>query len=350
MNKKNPSMKIGNRIVGLDYPPLVIAEIGINHNGSLETAKKMVDEAFLAGAEIIKHQTHIVSDEMSHAAKYIKPGNSNESIYEIMKRAALSETEETILKEYVETKGMIFISTPFSRSAADRLEKMDVCAYKIGSGECNNYPLIEHIAKFKKPMIISTGMNDISTIRGAVAILEQNNIEYALLHTTNIYPTPPYLVRLGGMVELQKNFPNVVVGLSDHTTSNLACFAATALGASILERHFTDSMDRKGPDIINSMDPIALKSLLIGSKNIALMRGGEKCAANEEQVTMDFAFASVVTIKDIKHGDIFTTDNIWVKRPGSGEIKARFFKNILGKKSKRNISVDEQLCWSDIDE
>ena len=300
---KKPQLNICGRIVGENYPPLVITEIGINHEGSLKTAFELVDAAISVGAEVIKHQTHVVEDEMSGAAKKIIPGNADVSIYKIMERCALNEEDETKLKEYVESKGMIFISTPFSRAAVDRLERMGVSAYKIGSGECNNYPLIEHIASFGKPMIVSTGMNDIPSIRKMVDILKKYNIQYALLHTTNLYPTPPHLVRFGAMQELQKEFPDSIIGLSDHTTSNLACFGAVALGASILERHFTDSMDRNGPDIVNSMDPEALKELIIGSIELAKMRGGKKEAAKEEQVTIDFAFATVVTIKNVKKGE-----------------------------------------------
>lgn len=342
-------MIIENRKVGEAYPPLVIVEIGINHEGSLETAFEMVDAAWKAGAEMVKHQTHIVEDEMSQEAKKVIPGNADVSIYEIMERCALSEEDEIKLKEYVESKGMIFISTPFSRAAADRLERMGVSAYKIGSGECNNYPLIEHIASFGKPMIVSTGMNSIESVRKTVEILEAYNIPYGLLHTTNLYPTPSHLVRLGAMQELHNEFPNAVIGLSDHTTSNLACFAAVALGASILERHFTDRMDRPGPDIINSMDPIALKELIIGSEEIAKMRGGKKEAAKEEQVTIDFAFATVVTIKPIKKGEILTKENIWVKRPGTGEIKAEEYNNLLGKCVTKDIANDTHLHWSDFE-
>jgi N-acetylneuraminate synthase len=225
---------------------------------------------------------------------------------------------------------------------------MKVKAYKIGSGECNNYPLIEHIAAFKKPMIVSTGMNDIHSVRRTVKILEKYEISYALLHTTNLYPTPVHLVRLGAMQELQKEFPKAIVGLSDHTTSNRACFAATALGACILERHFTDSMSRPGPDIVNSMDPLALKELIDGCTEIALMRGGKKEPTKEEQVTIDFAFATVVTIKPIKKGDKFTKDNIWVKRPGVGEIPAEKYNQILGKISSVDIQIDTHIKWSNI--
>jgi N-acetylneuraminate synthase len=345
-----PFFEINGRKIGEEYEPLVIAEIGINHEGSLKTAFEMVDAAYSAGAEVIKHQTHIVEDEMSKEAKKVIPGNTNVSIYEVIKRCALSEEDEISLKNYVESKGMTFISTPFSRAAADRLERMGVAAYKIGSGEMNNYPLLDHIASFGKPMIVSTGMNDINSINKAVKVLEKHGVKYALLHTTNLYPTPPNLVRLGAMQELIINFPNAVIGLSDHTLNNNACLAAVALGASILERHFTDTKNRPGPDIVCSMTPDEMQDLINGAKEIYKMRGGTKEAASEEQVTIDFAFSTVVTTKPIDEGELFTKDNIWVKRPGTGEIKAEHYENILGKKSKKRIDVDEHLKWSDVGE
>ncbi len=338
-------MVIKDRKIGENFKPLIICEIGINHGGSLKIAKQMVDTAKNAGAEVIKHQTHIVEDEMTKEAKKVIPVHANESIYHIMEKCALNEKDEKELKSYVESNNMIFISTPFSRAAADRLHSMDVDAYKIGSGECNNYPLIEHIARFNKPMIISTGMNTINSVKKTVEILEKYNISYALLHTTNLYPTPSHLVRLGAMTELKENFPNAVIGLSDHTTSNLACLSAVALGASILERHYTDSMKRIGPDIINSMDPHSLTELIEGSNEIFKMRGGVKKPVKEEQGTIDFAFATVVTIKPIKKGETLSLNNIWVKRPGTGEILAENFDDILGKKAKIDIKNDEHLKW-----
>jgi N-acetylneuraminate synthase len=340
---------IGDRVVGEAELPLVIGEMGINHNGSLKDAIKIVDAAIDAGIEVIKHQTHVIEDEMTASAKNVIPGNSNKSIYQIMSECALSETDEIDLKNYIEDKGKIFISTPFSRAAADRLSKMDVPAYKIGSGECNNYPLIEHIADFGKPIILSTGMNSIESVSKAVKIFESKEIPYALLHTTNIYPTPNNLVRLGAMTELNDKFPNALVGLSDHTLSNHACFGAVALGASILERHFTDSMSRSGPDIICSMDPVAARDLLEGVSILFEERGGSKGAVPEEQPTIDFAFATIVAIKDIKNGEVFSKDNLWVKRPGTGGIKAEFFNDVLNKKALKNISIDTHLKWSDVE-
>ena len=343
------TFNIGDIKIGIGEEPLVIPEMGINHEGSLEVAKLIVDAAARAGAKIIKHQTHIVEDEMSHAAKKVIPGNTDVSIYEVMERCALSEEEEFELMQYVESKGMIFLSTPFSRAAADRLHRFGVKAYKIGSGELNNYPLIKHVASFGKPMIVSTGMNDISRIRKAVDIMEAADVPYALLHTTNLYPTDPKLVRLGAMQEMMKAFPGVPIGLSDHTLTNTACIAAMALGATVVERHFIDKMDRPGPDVICSMDEQHCAELIAAAKDVPLMLGGNKEAAKEEQVTIDFAFATVVTIKNIKAGETFTIDNLWVKRPGTGEILAEKFEDILGKKAKVDIDNDTQLTWDMIE-
>ncbi len=343
----NPFIEIAGRKIGIDFPPLVIAEIGINHEGSLKVAKQMVDAAKRAGAEMIKHQTHIVEDEMSGAAKKVIPGNATVSIYEIMQRCSLNETDELALKNYVESSGMIFISTPFSRAAAERLKKFDIPAFKIGSGECNNYPLLEHIASFGKPVILSTGMNTIESVQKAVAIFDKHNVPITLLHTTNLYPTPLHLVRFGAMTELHNAFPDKVFGLSDHTLNNNACLGAVALGASILERHFTDVMQRTGPDIVCSMDENATKELIISSNEIWQMRGGTKKPAQEEQVTIDFAFATVCTISDIKKGEKLSKENIWVKRPGTGKILAEHFNDILGKTAIRDILNDEQLTFED---
>lgn len=342
-NKMIPEFEISGRKIGYNYDPLVIAEIGINHGGKLSEALKLVDQAYKSGVEIIKHQTHIPEDEMSSEAKNVIPSHTKESIYEIIDDCSLSEKDEIKLKEYVESKNMIFISTPFSRRAALRLEKMNVPAYKIGSGECNNYPLLKLISSFGKPIILSTGMNTIASIKKAVNIFESFNIPYALLHCTNIYPTPNSLVRLGAINELFHHFPKAVIGLSDHTTSNYPCIASVALGASILERHFTDSMDRVGPDIICSMDPKECKELIHASKIVKEARGGKKGPVPDEKATIDFAYASVVSTKSIKKGEIFSKNNIWVKRPGTGELLAEEYENILGKESTVDINKDVQI-------
>lgn len=339
--KNFPTFEISGRMVGINYSPLVIAEIGINHEGSLIKAMRMVDDAETVGCECIKIQTHVVEDEM--IPNDVIPGNASESIWDIMSRCALSREEEIQLKEYIERKGMIFLSTPFSRAAAVQLYEMNVPAFKIGSGECNNYPLIEHIARYKKPIILSTGMNDINSIKKAVSIIKNHNVPYALMHCTSIYPTPYEKIRLGAIAQLNQEFPEAVLGLSDHSLSNYPCLGAVSLGVSILERHFTSDKNWSGPDIEISMGPGELKELIEGSAIIHKALGGNKGILKEEDPTIQFAYASVVSIRNIQAGEIFTYDNIWVKRPGTGEIKAEFFNSLLGKVCEVDVPENTQI-------
>lgn len=334
-------IEICGRKVGTDHPPLVLAEIGINHEGNFEKAIRMIDDAHSVGCECVKFQCHVIEDEM--IPNNVIPGNAKESIWDIMSRCALSESEDIELKRYVESKGMIFLSTPFSRAAAIRLEKMGVCAYKIGSGECNNYPLIAHIASYGKPIILSTGMNDKSSIQKSVDIIQSKKVPYALLHCTSIYPTPFSKVRLGALTELANDFPDAVIGLSDHSISNYPCIGSVALGASILERHFTSDKSWPGPDIEISMDPSDLREIINASRIIHSSLGGRKEILKEEQPTIDFAYASVVSIKTISAGDTFSIDNLWVKRPGTGELKADKYDWILGKIATQNIPSNTQI-------
>ncbi len=334
---------IGTVPVGAGMPPLVIPEIGINHGGSLRVACTMVDAAAKAGARLIKHQTHVVEDEMSDEARKVIPGNSKESIYDVMAHCAISEEDERELMRYTESIGLEFISTPFSRAAADRLERFGVKAFKIGSGEMNNYPLLEHVASFGKPMIVSTGMNSLEDVEKAVNLLERKGVSYALLHCTNLYPTKPEQVRLGAMRQMMERFPGVPIGLSDHTLNNNACIAALALGAVVVERHFTDSMAREGNDIPCSMDPNALRELLTAAAEVPAMLGGTKAALPEEQITIDFAFATVVTIADIWAGELFSEKNLWVKRPGTGEIRAEEYPSLLGRRAACDITSGTHL-------
>ena len=201
----------------------------------------------------------------------------------------------------------------------------------------NNLPLIRYISKFKKPIILSTGMNDLKSIKVTTKILDSKKIKYALLHTTNIYPTPYNLVRLNSIKELQKNYRNKPIGLSDHTVDNYTSYAALGMGACIIERHFTDKSSRKGPDISCSMNPISLKELIDASKKIFYSLKGEKKPVKEEKPTINFAFASVVAIKDIGKGEKFNNKNIWVKRPGIGYFKADKYEKLLGKYCIKDI-------------
>jgi sialic acid synthase SpsE len=328
--------------------PLIIAEIGINHDGSYYKARQMVDDAYRAGCKCVKFQCHVVDDEYVPAAKNVIPGNAKENIYDIMARCALSEAEEQRLKLYVESLGMFYLCTPFSRAAADRLHRMNVKAYKIGSGECNNYPLVEHIARFGKPVILSTGMNSIESIIPAVDILERAGLEYGLLHCTSMYPTPYDKVRLGAMAELKKQFPRAHVGLSDHSLGIYTSLAAIALGAEIVEKHFTHDKTWPGPDNPISLEPYELAELVKGAEAIKLALGGNKSVLQEEKPTIAFARASVVSTQYIHAGERLTRENIWVKRPGTGGIPAADYDKALGCVALCDIPKDYQLSWHDV--
>jgi len=339
--------RLGNRLIGTKQTPLVIAEVGINHGGEVEKAKQMVRDAYSVGAECVKFQMHIIEDEMVPIAKESVPGHTKESIWEIIEKCALTVEEHVELKKLCEYLGIIYLCTPFSRAAADTLESIGIQSYKIGSGECNNYPLIKHIAEFQKPIILSTGMNDLESIRPSVKILKDAEVDFALLHCTSLYPTPYEKVRLGAMQDLINAFPEVPIGLSDHSVGNYACFGAVALGASIVEKHFTSDKSWPGPDIPVSINPLELKDLIIGTRAIHVSSGGTKEILDEEKPTINFAYSSVVSIKHIKKSEIFSRENIWVKRPGGG-IPAKKFDDIIGKTAIKDIEKDVQLKEEDI--
>lgn len=341
-------MKIAGREIGPNHPPLVIAEIGINHGGDLAVAKHMVRLAALSGCEMVKHQTHIIEDEMTDEAKSIFPPNADVSIWQVMEHCALGREDEAELKRYTESLGMIWISTPFSRAACDFLETLDVPAYKIGSGEADNLPLIRHIARKGKPVIMSTGMQSIETIRASVAILDAAGIDYALLECTNLYPSPPEIVSLRGVSELKAAFPNAVVGFSDHSIGPEMALASVALGACILERHYTDTRYRIGPDIINSMDPAELRLLIDRSREIWVAANNPKQRTEAEEPVYRFARASVVADADLPAGHVITEADIWARRPGSGEIAGYDFDKVVGKRLTRAVTRNTQLKWGDL--
>lgn len=341
-------MKIAHREISSQRPPIVIAEIGINHGGDLMVAKKMILAAHEAGCEMVKHQTHFIDDEMTEEAKSIFPPNANKSIWHVIEECALSKDEEIELKTYAESLGMIYISTPFSRAAADFLNEIGVPAFKIGSGECTHLPLIRHIAKFGKPVIMSTGMQSIESLRPSVEILEEAEIDYALLECTNLYPSPPELVSLRGINELRTAFPKALIGFSDHSIGPEIALSSVALGSCIIERHFTDSRYRIGPDISCSMDPCELKFLIDRSREIHTALHNPKTRTVPEEDVYKFARGSVVADRDMPAGQIITESDIWARRPGSGEIGVEHFYKLIGARLIQPVQRNQQLRWSDL--
>ncbi len=332
---------IGNRGIGGNHPPLVIAEIGINHDGVFSRAERMLRDAAQAGAECVKLQCHVVDDEM--IANDVVPGNAKESIWNMMRRCALSLEEERALLDLAQELGLLCLSTPFSRAAADRLQALGIPAFKIGSGECNNYPLVRHIAGFGKPVLLSTGMNDVETVRPSVELLRAAGVPFALLQCTSMYPTPYDKVQLGGLEELRQAFPDAVVGLSDHSLGHYTVLGAVALGAKIVEKHFTSDQSWPGADIDISLTPPELAELVKGAAAIHAALGGGKRILAEEAPTIAFAYASVVTIRPIAAGETLSSENLWVKRPGTGAFLARDYDSLLGRRAAVDIPADVQL-------
>jgi len=337
---------IEKRKIDSSMPPFIIAEAGINHEGDLRKALALVDAAKECGADCIKFQCHITEKEMIKTD--MRPGDiSKEALWNIIKRCELTKKEEIKIKKYCQKKDIIYLSTPFSREAADRLENMGVKAFKIGSGECNNIPLIEHIAKKKKPIILSTGMNNLASIKRSVAVIKKYKVPFVLMHCVSMYPTPYDKVNLGAIDELKKAF-NVPVGLSDHSLGIYTALGAVALGAVTLEKHFTISRKWPGPDNPISIEPYELKELVRGARAVWQALGGGKKILKEEKPVIKFAYASVVTIKPIKKGEKFSLDNLWVKRPGTGDFIGEDLYKIIGKKAKRDLPSDYQIKKRDI--
>ena len=330
-------IKIGKRIISKNSKPLIVAEIGINHFGSLKLAKRIVDSAKKSGAEAVKVQIHLPDEEMSEEAKRIKPGNSNTSIYKIITRNSLSLKEEKELKKYIEKKKLIYIATPFSYKAAKWLNDNNLKVFKIGSGECNNIPFIKYICSFNKPMIISTGMNNLETVKKTVRIVEKNKIPHALLHCINLYPTDYKYIRLGRLNKMNKIFKSSIIGYSDHSIGNTIPIAALALGAKIIEKHFVIDKNRKGPDVICSMDKTELKDLIAASIKIHEAFSSDKEIISEEDKTRKFAFHSVVSKIDINKNEILSWKNLTTKRPGIGDFPSYKIYDLIGKKAKKYI-------------
>lgn len=336
------------KILGLKKNPVIISELGINHFGNLKMAKKMVDNIYDAGGRIVKNQSHILNEEMSKEAKKIKPENADTSIFNVIKKNMMSFKDEVKLKSYVEKKKMVYISTPFSILAAKRLNDLKVKLFKIGSGEFNNFPLLNEIVKYKKPIILSTGMNNLKSIKETVNFLKKKNVDFMLMHCVSDYPVKDKDLQLSFISTLKKLFPQLIIGYSDHSKTIIPSIAAISLGAEVIEKHFVLSKNQIGPDVVCSMDKNDLQLLIQASDIFYKKKDKTRMITRAEKKTAKFAFASVVSIKNIKKGERFDTNNIWVKRPGTGYFAAKKFYKVIGKISKNNISKDTQLKKSDV--
>jgi sialic acid synthase SpsE len=343
MTSRN-AIRIAGREIGPGHPCFVIAEAGINHNGDEKLAADLVAAAAAAGADAIKFQTHFPEHEMlkgGATAAYV-----GESLFDLLTRTALTREAHGRLQTLAKQKGIIFLSTPFSREAADFLETIDVPAFKTGSGELTHLPMQRHIARKGKPMIISTGMSTPEEIDRTVQAVRGEGASFALMHCTSTYPTPYEHVQLGCIPALQQKY-GVPVGFSDHTLGSYMAFAAVSLGANLFEKHFTTSRSLPGPDQEGSMEPDELKKVVEGIRAIEQASGATKQIQPGEQDVRNMAHHSVVSLREIRAGEKIAADAVWAKRPGTG-IPARQLNDVIGRVAKRAIAKDALVSWDDL--
>lgn len=325
----------------------IIAEAGVNHNGSLKTAKEMVCLAAEAGADAIKFQTFRSESLLSKTAQkadYQKEQTgSDESQLDMIKKLELSFDSFVELQSYCKEKGILFLSTPFDFESIDFLAALDMPIFKVPSGEVTNLPHLLKIASFKKPVILSTGMCTMEEVEYAVNVLTSNGAaDLTLLHCNTQYPTPFSDVNLKAMLSLKNKF-GLKIGYSDHTLGIEVPIAAAALGSEVIEKHFTLDHSMDGPDHKASLEPRELKAMVRAIRNIeAALGDGIKRVTASERNNIVVARKSIVAKKDIKTGDVFTTDNITVKRPGNGISPTKWF-DVIGNRAKKNFSEDELI-------
>lgn len=325
----------------------IIAEAGVNHNGSIDIAKRMIDVAAEAGVDYIKFQTFkaekLVVEKAQQAEYQKKNTGKTESQLDMLKKLELTQDDFIELKEYCGEKKVGFISTPFDFESIDFLETLDMDLWKVPSGEVTNYPYLVKIAKTHRSVVMSTGMCDIDEIREAVKVLRDNGCgELTLLHCNTMYPTPFEDVNLKAMETLKREF-NVPVGYSDHTLGIEVPIAAVALGATVIEKHFTLDKNMEGPDHKASIDPVELKQMVSAVRNVEKALGdGDKHVTDSERANKTVARKSIVAATDIKAGEVFTEVNLTVKRPGTG-ISPMRWPEVLGRKADRDYKKDELI-------
>jgi N-acetylneuraminate synthase len=341
-------LKIGSRTVSQETPPLVVAELGINHSGSINKAKELVLAAKEAGAEAVKTQIHIPDAEMTQDARKVRPPNASKSIYEVIDESSLDLEAEQELRLFVRDHGLIYIATPFSLAALSFLKSIQPDAIKIGSGEIDHTLFVREVAASGFPVIASTGMHSASEIFSSINELRAYSTNYALLQCTNVYPCPPAAVALHGMNELENLYQPDAIGFSDHCEGTVIALAAIALGAQIVEKHFIDDPRATGPDVSASMTPSQLKELILGGNEIFQALGRSKARQPEEEATYRFARSSVYALRNIRRGEKFTRENLWAKRPGTGEIPAQSLPGLLGQFAARDILAEKLLVTKDV--
>lgn len=331
-------LQIDGKKIGVGFSPYVIAEGGLNHNGDVRIAKKMIEEAAKSGADAIKFQTYKTEEFLRKSSQY----------FDIFKKVELSFENFEELKDYSKNQGITFFSTPFDIESAEFLKKIDVPCFKIASSDLTNIPLIRHVAKSGKPVIISTGLAIMDEVREAVTCcLHEGNDNIALLHCVANYPTLPEETNLEAIRTMKSTF-SFSIGYSDNGESTLVDLVAASIGAEIIEKHFTLDKKMKGPDHSFSIDPEGLKILASQLKTINKMKGNGIKTPRESELKMRSAIRKSLTAKKkIKQGETLIPELISIKRPAEG-IEPKYFQQIVGKKATKDIEEDAAIRWHDI--
>lgn len=326
----------------------MIAEAAVNHQGDYEIARHMVYVAHALGADAIKFQYHVLDNEMLRVAPQSE--NFDDPLYDTLDKTNLSNDEHVALKSLCDELGIDYLCTPFSRDAADKLEELAVSVYKTGSGELTNLPLQEHIARKGKPMIISTGMCTVEEIRETVQLVSEIGTPFMLTHCVSAYPAPYEITNLG-LIPAYREMFGVPVGLSDHSRGVYTSLGAVALGACLIEKHFTLDKMQKGPDHASSLEPFELNELVKGARAVWLALGSERKVFAEEEPIIAWARESVVSESLIPSGTLITENMVWVKRPSpaEGAIPAKDLSQVIGRKAKVDIPPNVQIRWDQLD-
>ncbi len=347
-------IKIGSRLVGSGYPTFIIAEAGVNHDGSIEKAKKMIDVAVAAGADAVKFQTftgETLASKDAMLATYHKKGavSEQETLKELLKRLELNKEQHRVLFEYARQRGIMIFSTPFDEKSVDILEELGVDLYKIASFSLTNYPLLRHIAKKNKPMVMSTGLHTLGEIEEAVKVIyETGNTQLALLHCTSHYPITAADANLRTMNTLRSAF-DVPVGYSDHTMGITVTLASVAMGATIVEKHFTLNTQDRGVDHDASISPAELYGLVQGIRDIeAAMGTSRKVIPQIEKEIQKVHRPSLVSTVDIPAGVVLTSEMVGIKKPGTG-IHPRDLAWVIGRKATVAIEADRLIKKEDLE-
>lgn len=354
MKYKLKEFSIEGRKIGRKRPIFLIAEAGVNHNGKISLAKKMVDIASNAEVDAIKFQTYFVEElilEKTPKVEYQKTNkDDNENFYDLLKSLALTSDEFLELKNYCNKKGLVFLSTPFDFKSLDLLDKLNVSAYKIGSGDMNNFPLIEKICSKEKPILVSTGMATMKEVRELVSFIEEHhNYEFILLQCTSNYPTPIRDINLNVIDTYKSEFPDIIIGFSDHSLGLVASLGAAAKGVKVIEKHFTLDKNMEGPDHKASLDPSELKDWVQCIRKLEDALGkSEKKPSEKELEVAKVARKSIVSLRKIPKGKSISRDDVSIKRPGYG-ISPKHYEEIIKKRAKNDIPENSILRWKDLE-